>query len=115
MKRNRITIFNRLTSQSSLADVSAFEEMVGLHYEKFCYLYAVISRNNFIDCINDVNCKLGKNKVAFTIVLNQNRTRLIEKQLESNIEAIEYEMDDNSPKICWGEDGKKIIILSIEE
>ena len=65
--------------------------------------------------MNDVSCKLGKNKIEFKIVLDQTRTRTIEKQLESNIEAIEYEMDDDSPKICWGEDGKKVIILSIEE
>jgi hypothetical protein len=71
MKRNRIVVFNRVTATDTLEDVSIFEDLVGIHYDKFCQLYSFIEANDFIDYIDDINCKLEENSVKFYIRFNK--------------------------------------------
>ena len=86
MKKNRIEIFNRLTSDTEeLDDVEVFEDLVGDSYPKFCYLYEIISGNGLIDHIDTINCKTYSDRVEFIIYLNRKITKRIEKLIDNNV------------------------------
>ena len=85
MKKNRIAVFNRVTSGGELDDASVFESLVGDHYEHFCYLYNIIAENGFIDFIDDIKCKIQKDRIQFKIRLNISFDDALEKQLNQNV------------------------------
>ena len=85
MKKNRIVVFNRLTSHDELADVSTFEDLVGNHYDKFCYLYEIVSEGDFIDNVKDIKCKISDNRIRFVITLTKECTKKIIHELDESI------------------------------
>ena len=86
MDRSRINVFNRLTSEDEkLEDVDVFEDLVGDGYPRFCYLYDIISKNDFIDYIDDIKCRVYTDRVEFKIKLNIKMTRKIEKIIDNNV------------------------------
>jgi hypothetical protein len=66
MKRNRIVVFNRLTD-NELEEVSMFENLVGDHYNKFCFVYDIISEHSIIKNIDDISCKISDGGLKFNI------------------------------------------------
>lgn len=86
MDRSRINVFNRLTSENEqLENVDVFEDLVGNGYPRFCYLYDIISRNDLIDYIDDISCRVYTERVEFRIKLNTKITRKIEKLIDKNV------------------------------
>ena len=111
MKKNRIVVFNRLTSHDELADVSAFEDLVGNHYDKFCYLYDIVSTSDFLDHVNDIKCKLSEDAIRFVITLNTECNKKILHELDENIR-------DNSRGnlyIKCKKESRKEIILAVSD
>ena len=111
MKKNRIVVFNRLTSHDELDDVSVFEELVGKHYDKFCYLYDVVSTGDFIEHVNDISCKISDGKVRFNIKLNVECTKKVMHELDENIRDCSM----GGLYIKSKKDGRKEIILSVSD
>lgn len=66
-----ITLFNQLTS-SKLADFNVFAEIVDNHYEKFKYLYYMISKLN-LKKINTVLCDLNESSINVEITAKENK------------------------------------------
>ena len=115
MKKDRIVVFNRLTSKDSLGDVEAFETLVGSHYQKFRCLYDVISQCTFFRHIEDIQCKLGKGTdVVFKIKLNKEFNSSMESAILSAIEECEYIHGDDALNIKLKSNGDQIS-LSIKE
>lgn len=86
MDKSRIKVFNRLTSEDEvLEDVDVFEDLVGDGYPRFCYLYDIISKNNFIDYIDDISCRVYSERVEFRVKLNRKITRKIENLIDKNV------------------------------
>lgn len=85
MDRSRINVFNRLTSDTEeLEDVDVFEDLVGDGYPRFCYLYEIISKNDFIDYIDDISCRVYSDRVEFRIKLNTKITKRIQNLIDRN-------------------------------
>ena len=86
MDRSRIKVFNRLTSETEeLEDVDVFEDLVGGGYPRFCYLYEIISRNDFIDYIDDITCRVYSDRVEFRIKLNTKITKKVQNLIDRNV------------------------------
>jgi hypothetical protein len=98
MKKDRILIFNRLTTHDSLKDVSAFESFVGNFYYEFSHLYNIIANDDILDNVDDIWCKLYSDRIEFYLELSKSASlKKISKKLNKAIQnEIEY-IDAH----CW--------------
>ena len=112
MKKNRIYVFNRLTSTDELKDVSEFEDLVGKHYQKFKYLYAIISNDEVIKYIDDIRCKLHDSRIDFKIELNEPFDDYMESILQDAIKEVDMEDDDSFDITYNGEKDELVITIS---
>ena len=84
MRKNRITVFNRLI-ENRLRDCSFFEDLLENHYRKFSYGYEVIARNNLIEMVNDVECDCYKHHLKFVIKFDKKLSQETIDMLHTNI------------------------------
>ena len=84
MQQNRIVVFNRIIDRR-IEDCSFFERFLENHYSKFTYGYNIITLNDLIDDIKDVECEICKdNGIILTITLRKKMTRKFFRILEKN-------------------------------
>ena len=88
--------------------------MVGKHYQKFKYLYEIISNDKIIKNIDDITCKLHGNRIDFILDLNRTITPKFENNLESTITEIDISEED-SYDITYNEDSDDRITITISE
>lgn len=89
--KDMITLFNQLTSRK-LADYNLFAQIVDNHYEKFKYLYYMISKLDFgkidtiicdmSDSVIHVDITAKDNKYINTIIYTINNRKLSYKKAE---------------------------------
>jgi hypothetical protein len=65
MEKNRIQVFNKALDKH-LNDLAYFEDLIENHYLKFAYVYNIISADEIIKLVDDVECVLGD---TFTFIL----------------------------------------------
>ena len=106
MKKNKIVVFNRLTS-SELADVEVFENLVGDKYFQFSKLYEIISENDFIYYIDDIMCKIDKDTVYFKIILNKKFNKKMQDIYDQNVMTA---AGNNTIITCKQKSDKEIVI-----
>ena len=106
MKKNKIVVFNRLTS-SELADVEMFENLVGDKYFQFSVLYEIISGNDFIYYIDDITCKIDRDIVIFKIELNKKFNKKMQDIYDQNVKSVS---GNNTIITCKKIDDKTITI-----
>lgn len=91
MKKDRILIFNRLTTHESLKEVSAFESFVGDFYYEFSHLYNIIANEDILDSVDDIWCKMYSDRIEFYLEISKNvPLKRIWKKLNK---AIKYEFE----------------------
>lgn len=82
-KRDRISMFNQLTS-SELADCSLFTDIIDHHYEKFQYFYNIFS-NVDQSLISNITCNGGESYIKVSITPHEN----------NNINQIIYDINNS--------------------
>ena len=83
MQKNRIVVFNRIID-NKIEDCSFFERFLENHYNKFTYGYNIITLNDLIDDIKDVECEIIDSNILFNIVSRKKITKKFIKLIESN-------------------------------
>jgi hypothetical protein len=66
MEKNRIQVFNK-TLDKHLNDLAYFEDLINNHYLKFAFGYNIISADEIIKLIDDVECILGEDNLTFML------------------------------------------------
>jgi hypothetical protein len=70
MKKNRIQVFNKALDKH-LNDLAYFEDLINNHYLKFAYGYNIISADEIIKLVEDVECVLSES-LTFILTTSKN-------------------------------------------
>lgn len=109
MEKDRIQVFNKALDKH-LNDMAYFEDLITNHYLEFAFGYNIISAENVMELIDDVECVLGK-PMTFVIVtkeeLSQDLIKLLKVQSTSCWDHVTYSAEFN-------QEGCKVSILISE-
>lgn len=105
MEKDRIQVFNKALDKH-LDDITYFEDLINNHYLEFAFGYNIISADDVMELIDDVECVLEP--MTFVIItseeLGEDLIQLLKQQASSAWDHITYAAEIEK-------DGNKVSIL----
>ena len=112
IKKNRILIFNRITTHDTLKDVSVYERFLGEFYYEFSHLYNIIATEDVLSYVDDIWCKLDSDKVEFYLEINNKASmKKLMKKLNKAVDNESRYMDC----VCWEDNSERIGLASVAQ